>query len=220
MTSLKSKRAILPAIGVALVVAIVAEVKLARTAAASRPINAEPVPVEQPAEVVESRSLTVGCWEVSGTDGSELRAVWVANCPDATAPELGAGTWPVSTFRLPAREPGEPSVRQAVTQARMSPDLAVTGQGAMLYLPISDQSGYYVAGWSLKTAHSERAEDGTVDKVTVSRRGTVLGLYGAPPTSVATPHGRVYLSEEFSPHRFAREGHAAGLDDEDPTDEN
>ena len=136
-----------------------------------------------------------GCWAVTLNNGVELVATWVPECPAAAPAPFGDQALPQGTIRLPAFNSKEPPMAQAQPRAVQSEDLAQHGAGAMLYLPANtDGSGYYVAAWAVEEAPTEE------DAAPVVKSGLQVGLYGAPPTSVATPGGRVYLSPEFSPH--------------------
>jgi hypothetical protein len=101
----------------------------------------------------------------------------------------------------------------AQAHVEMSRELAQHGSGALLYLPVnSDGSGYYVAAWALGTT----AGDEDSDPAPASKRGLTVGVYGAPPTSVVTPAGRVYFNTDLSPKVWPGSHHeSAATDDED-----
>lgn len=130
-----------------------------------------------------------GCWVVS-SDSERLAAQWALPCQEPIASMPGmphnlAGL--THRIVLPAFEVGTPDLSHQKVSADLSPDTATVGSGGLLYLPAApDGSGYYVAAW----AHKDE--------------GLVVGLYGAYPSSVATPHGRVYIDSEFKPKSVSR----------------
>ncbi|MDN8079061.1 hypothetical protein [Burkholderia multivorans] len=148
-----------------------------------------------------------GCWAVSATD-TTLKAMWEPVC--SAPPVIGSVVqgWPTNTLRLPASTTdGTPDMRTAQTEVALSSDVAQFGEGALLYLPTgADGSGYYVAGWRADSS-AESSQPGI-------RKGIEIGRYGAPPLSIETPSGYVYLTPEFAPKRHqAMQRHS---DDEDP----
>lgn len=164
-------------------------------------------PVRNPEETLLTAASPAinGCWQVAGSaDHRELAAVWHSRCPGEPLTELDERPWLTESVYLPAQVPGDPSMAQARTHAVMESDLALTGTGALLYLPVADHSGYYVAGWEVATSKIEKDADGDRVRATTTRRGVVIGRYGAPPPSVPTPTGRVFLSKDFSPHLVQR----------------
>ncbi|MBU9199820.1 hypothetical protein KTD31_00205 [Burkholderia multivorans] len=144
---------------------------------------------------------------MSATD-TTLKAMWEPVC--SAPPVIGSVVqgWPTNTLRLPASTTdGTPDMRTAQTEVALSSDVAQFGEGALLYLPTgADGSGYYVAGWRADSS-AESSQPGI-------RKGIEIGRYGAPPLSIETPSGYVYLTPEFAPKRHqAMQRHS---DDEDP----
>lgn len=87
-------------------------------------------------------------------------------------------------------------MRNAQTEVDLSETVAQFGKGALLYLPTgADGSGYFVAGWQADP--SEGPQTGIP-------KGIEIGRYGAPPLSIQTPAGYVYLTQDFAP-KFRRE---------------
>lgn len=203
MTSLQGKRAVIAGLVTASLVVLAGGAALS-SMLKQQPAKTAKVTKEEPANPAGSSIPTPapGCWDVALNNGVELVATWVSECSAAAPAILGDQAWPQGPIRLPALSSKEPPMKQAQLRAVLSEDLAQHGAGAMLYLPAnSDGSGYYVAAWEV--VESQADEDATQ----VQKRGLQVGLYGAPPTSVATPGGRVYLSTEFSPR-----GRPAGSD--------
>ncbi|WP_157657700.1 hypothetical protein [Burkholderia ubonensis] len=196
MTSLQGKRAVIAGLVTVSLVVLAGGVALS-SMLKQQPAKTAKVTKEEPANPAGSSipAPAPGCWDVALNNGVELVATWVSECSAAAPAILGDQAWPQGTIRLPALSSKEPPMAQAQLRAVLSEDLAQHGAGAMLYLPAnSDGSGYYVAAWAKEEAPAEEAA--TAPGV---QRGLQVGLYGAPPTSVATPGGRVYLSTEFSP---------------------
>ncbi|KVP16809.1 hypothetical protein WJ84_00620 [Burkholderia ubonensis] len=196
-----------------------------------QPVKSPKVTTEEPAKFAGS-SIPVkspGCWDVTLDNGVELVATWNPDCPGAAPATLGDQPWLQGTIRLPALSNKEPAMAQAQPRMQLSEELAQHGVGALLFLPANtDGSGYYVAAWAVDEESEDEAAARNV------KRGLQVGLYGAPPTSVATPGGRVYLSREFAPQGVrqfmasrasALRGSAAyadgdeGEDDSSPADE-
>lgn len=135
-----------------------------------------------------------GCWEVTLNRSSELTSIWVPECPATQPALLGERPMQPEVLRLPALSSGEPPMAQAQPRAVMSADLAQRGAGALVYLPASPNgAGYYVAAWAIEEPASNP------ELPTMVKSGLQVGIYGAPPSSVMTPAGRVYLNSELSP---------------------
>jgi hypothetical protein len=167
--------------------------------------------------------LPTGCWDVTANSDNELSATWVAACTQVPPAKYGNQDWPQAVLRLPALAAGQPPMDHAQPHVVLSEVTAQHGAGGLLYLPVSaDGTGYYVAGW--QTTDDSDDEDAPA----AGKRGIQIGLYGAPPPSVATPGGRVYLSAEFSPRAWStaskaeepaavEDAHSEG-DTDEPTD--
>jgi hypothetical protein len=147
--------------------------------------------------------IPTGCWEVAANSDTELSATWIPACTQLTPAIYGNQAWPQGVLRLPALAAGQPPMDHAQPHVVLSEVTAQHGTGGLLYLPVSaDGTGYYVAGWR----QTEEPDD-EAPPVTVTR-GIQIGIYGAPPTSLSTPGGWVYLSAEFSPRTRSSESKA------------
>jgi hypothetical protein len=156
----------------------------------------------KPAGFSVSESKPAGCWEVRLAAGA-LSARWLAVCEASTADvKLGARSWHEGVIRLPGAAGEEPQMTRAQAESEFSEELALQGEGALLFLPsAASGAGYYVAAWAAPA--TDEADDADVDDEPPRpvHRGYQVGRYGAPPASVQTPGGRVYLRAEFSPRR-------------------
>lgn len=196
MTSLQGKRSVIACLVTACVVVVLAGGATLSYMLKQQPVMTPKVKQEEPANSAGSSvpEKAPGCWDVAVNNGAELVATWVPECPAAAPATLGDLPWPQGVIRLPVFSNKEPAMAQAQPRMVMSDELAQHGAGAMLYLPANtDGSGYYVAAWAVEEESDDEAAAATV------KGGVQVGLYGAPPTSVATPGGRVYLSREFTP---------------------
>lgn len=157
---------------------------------------------EEPAVTGSSLPVILGCWEVLA-QGTGLSATWVPECPELPEVKQAELAWPEGIIRLPALEPGSPPMERAQTQSTLSEELALEGEGALLFLPAkADGSGYFVAGWATETTPTPRetaSEEAELEDEPVRKQGLIIGRYGAPPPSIATPAGRVYLSRDWTP---------------------
>jgi len=211
VTSLQGKRAITAGVVAVCAVVITGCATLSYLLGDS-PVRAPKVKQEEPASPAGFSlpgKAHPGCWELTVTD-SELAARWVAGC-DAPG-TLGDLPWPSGVVRLPTDGDAAPPMALAQAQATLSAELAQSGLGALLYLPANAAGGgYYVAAWS-SDDEAEDSEDAPVP------RGLRIGRYGAPPSSIVTPAGRVYLSPELSPKRVvaAPEIHQPDQDSAEP----
>lgn len=157
---------------------------------------------EEPAVSGSSLPVILGCWEVLA-QGTGLSATWLPECPELPEVKQAEIAWSEGILRLPALEPGTPPMKRAQTQATLSEELALEGEGALLFLPAkADGSGYFVAGWATETTPTPgepASEEDELETETVRKQGLIIGRYGAPPPSIATPAGRVYLSRDWTP---------------------
>lgn len=146
-------------------------------------LQGAPLAVE-PAKPAEAR---LGCWQLESTAPGAVSALWLDQCPDATNPTLSAGEYPLPTapVYLSAWAHGTPKMQWAQQAVELREELSgmEDTQAGLLYLPATaDGRGYFVAAWSQVTAEGEE------------RTGIKVGYYGAPPTSVDTSAGRVFMS--------------------------
>ena len=196
----KGKRAVIAGVVTACVLTLGGAATLAHRLL-SYPTQSAPHPeIKEEPDIAGSSILVVlGCWEVT-TQGAAVMARWSSQCTDVTAAPHGEVPWPEGVIRLPALGPGEPPMGRAQTHAVLSEELALEGEGALLFLPAkADGSGYYVAAWATETIPNHGSLDETLEPETVRKHGLVIGRYGAPPPSIATPAGRVYLSRDWTP---------------------
>ena len=219
MTSLQGKRTVIAALVTACTVVVMAGVFMSYKLNKNPPFAiATQVTQEEPATTAGSSVpvLTTGCWDVAITNDTDVAATWIPACAGAPAVTLGEQPWPQGVVRLPAWSKGEPPMSWAQAHVEMSRELAQHGSGALLYLPVnSDGSGYFVAAWALEATVGD--EDS--DPAPAVKRGLSVGVYGAPPTSVVTPAGRVYFNTDLSPKVSPGSHHeSTSADDEDDTD--
>lgn len=197
MTSPQGKRVIIASAVVTCLVAALGGVAL--NYVAGPPDKAAQVSKEEPTLSVGSSvaAPAPGCWTVALTNDTELSATWAPTCPGVPKVTLGPREWLTKPLQLPALSLAPPALTQAQTRAVISEEQALHGAGAMLFLPASaDGSGYYVAAWVAD--HADDSDEPTP-------KGLQLGLYSAPPTSVAVPHDRVYLTPQSPLQFFAGE---------------
>ena len=208
MTSLQGKRTVIVGLAAVCAVAVVGATTLSQMLSQS-PVIAPEVTQEEPAKPAGFSvpdATPAGCWEVRLSDAA-LSARWVEHCDPAGAGTPGTHAWREGVIRLPGAAGAVPKMDHAQAQAEFSEDLALAGAGALLFLPISAAgAGYYVAAWAQPLGAAEAADDaeaadGAPAPVT---RGYQVGRYGAPPASVLTPAGRIYLRAEYSPRRAAQ----------------
>ena len=213
MTALQGKRAAL-ALAVAACAVAVAGAATLSDVLSQRPVIAPEVTQEEPAVPAGFSSpeiKTAGCWEVKLAE-AELSANWVPACPDNPPAVLGVHAWRAGVVRLPGVPGAEPAMARAQVQSSLSEELAQHGEGALLFLPTTAAgAGYYVAAWSVSDASDESAEDGS-RPAPKQLRGYQVGRYGAPPVSMPTPGGRVYLQPDFAPRRALAQNAAQELD--------
>jgi hypothetical protein len=160
----------------------------------------------KPAGFSVPESKPAGCWEITLANDA-LSARWRSMCEASAADvKLGAHSWREGVIRLPGTAGEEPRMARAHAESEFSEELALQGEGALLFLPsAASGAGYYVAAWAASDDGEESdaniaADSDEPQPVRVSR-GYQVGRYGAPPASVNTPAGRVYLRAEFSPRR-------------------
>ncbi len=140
-----------------------------------------------------AEDVKVGCWQVQLQDADqvELSAQWLPVCPPAAKPttESSEGVLPTEPFYLSGWAPGTPLMAQARSAVVLSEAFAGVEDVAagMLYLPATeDGRGYYVAAWVQVGDAGEQLS------------GLKVGRYGAPPPSINTKGGRVYLDSPWS----------------------
>jgi hypothetical protein len=201
VTSLQGKRTVIAALVTACVVVVAAGAVMSHVLSKNPPLAiAEQVRQGEPAVIAGSSVPVVptGCWEVVPNSDTELSATWIPACTQVPPAKYGNQDWPQATLRLPALAAGQPPMDHAQPHLVLSEVTAQHGTGGLLYLPVSaDGTGYYVAGWQTADESDE------ADAPAAGKRGIQIGLYGAPPTSVSTPGGWVYLSAEFSPRTWS-----------------
>jgi hypothetical protein len=216
VTSLQGKRTVVAALVTACSVVVTAGAFMSYQLNKNPPLAiAAQVKQVEPAVVAGSSvpAPPTGCWDVSISNDTELAATWARDCADAPPVSTGEQPWPRGVVRLRALGAGEPPMAWAQPRAVLSQELAQHGTGALVYLPAnSDGSGYYVAAWSL--AGSTDDEESAV----AVKRGITVGVYGAPPTSVATPSGRVYLNTDLSPRSWSSTHHEDATSGDDDGD--
>lgn len=217
MTSLQGKRTVIAALVTACAVVATAGAFMSYQLNRNPPfVIATQVKQAEPATTAGSSVpvLQTGCWDVALSNDTELNATWVPACEGAPPVALGEQPWPQGVVRLRALGPGEPPMSWAQPHAEMSRELAQHGTGALLYLPAnSDGSGYYVAAWSIGASADDE------EPATAVKRGLTVGVYGAPPSSVATSTGRVYLNTDLSPRKMAGTRHEADESDAEGDDD-
>lgn len=147
---------------------------------------------------------TSACWVVSTQDDVAF-ATLEAPCAEGPSADLPPGMhpWPQEPFRV-ATAASSPSSNLSTPAVTLSPALAPGGRGAILFLPTHrNGGGTYLAFW---------ADD--------HHSGFVSGLFGVAPGSVATPIGRVYLTEAWLPRedieRLEPSDDTEGEDDHSP----
>ncbi len=206
MTSLQGKRTVIAALVTASVVVVVAGAVMGHVLSKNPPgAMARQVKQEEPASLAGSSvpALPTGCWEVAASSDTELNATWITACPQVPPATYGNQPWPTGVLRLPALAAGTPPMDHAQPHIALSDTTAQHGLGGLLYLPVSaDGTGYYVAAWQVVAASDDEETPPTVN------RGVQVGIYGAPPTSIAIPGGWVYLNADFSPKARSTEGNA------------
>lgn len=201
MTSRQGKRTVIAALVTASVVVVVAGAVMSHVLSKNPPVAiAKQVSQGEPATTAGSSVpvIPTGCWEVVPNSDTELSATWIPACAQVAPAKYGNQGWPQAMLRLPALAAGQPPMDHAQPHLVLSEVTAQHGTGGLLYLPVSaDGTGYYVAGWQTSDESDES------DAPPAGKRGIQIGLYGAPPTSVSTPGGWVYLSAEFSPRTWS-----------------
>jgi len=157
----------------------------------------------KPVSTLQAPATPPGCWEVAILEETTLFATWLASCPTEKAAQLGELPWLEKPIHLPGLEAGLPALATAQTEATLSPELAEEGEGALLFLPANSKGdGYYVAAWQVEDPSEDESEDVEITN------GIVVRRFGAPPPSVPTPAGRVYLARKWTP-QGVRESHEA-----------
>lgn len=204
MTSLPGKRTALVGLLAVCAVAVVGAATLSEMLSQPPVIAPEAKQEEpvKPAGFSMPESKPAGCWEAS-VAANALSARWLSVCEASAADvKLGAHSWREGVIRFPGAAGEEPQMTRAQAESDFSEELALQGKGALLFLPSTALgAGYYVAAWAAPAADEDDDADVDDEQPRPVRRGYQVGRYGAPPASVQTPVGRVYLRAEFSPRR-------------------
>lgn len=202
MTSLQGKRASIAFLMAASAVAVAGAATLGDVLS-QQPVIAPEATQEEPAVPAGSsvvQSKTAGCWEVT-LAGTGLSARWIPTCANLPPVKPGARPWRAGVVRLPGVD-SAPATAHAHLRSAMSAELAQSGEGALLFLPVTAAgAGYYVAAWHVFDDDPAQVVASDVGEPRASRstRGYQVGHYGTAPVSVQTPAGRVYLQPDFAP---------------------